>query len=216
LPGYQWANEGSCTNGKIGHNSAGYFNYPMMTLTLHGGGDVGTSLYTFLSPGYGWLWSGHSTWEGFYGQTGPRVGAGAGGATYRGVWTRHSMVVVNPRASDTGGYDFQYYVKNITAGTPEVQDVRFSAGCTNCMPTGGPNFTWSSGIKPTADMNALHTEFYRAGSCAGWQGWVYLDMASWPTNDGQRIAPAVEVEGGAAAPPPGPAAPSAPSGLIAQ
>jgi hypothetical protein len=192
-PNYQWAYEGTCTNGKIAHNSAGYFSYPMMTLTIHGGL---TSLYSFNSfSGGGWVWPGHSSFEGFGGGSGPRPASPYSTYNYRGKWTRHEIVVSNPRAGDVGGYDFRYYVKNVTDNGPEVEDVRFSSSCTNCM-AGGANYVWDSGIHPTADMKSLHTEFYRAGGCAGWQGWVNLAVASWPTNAGQRIGPAVEVEGG--------------------
>ena len=57
-------------------------------------------------------------------------------------------------------------------------------------------------------MTALHTEFYRFGGCAGWQGWVYLAMGKWSTDAGQRIGAATEVEGGGGLPP------NAPSNLV--
>lgn len=214
-PTYDWAgdNGGSCTNGKIAHNSNGYQQPAMTTLTIHGGGSGGmTSLYTFHHT-LNWLWSGHASFEGFRSGTGPRSGAGMSANNYRGKWYRHSIVISNPKSSDSGGYDLQYFVKNITDGMPEVEDVRFSAGCTNCMPTGGPNFTWDSSIHPDNNMNWLHTEFYRAGSCRGWQGWTHLMVASWPTNAGQRIGAATEVEGGSGG---DTAPPMAPQGLKIQ
>ena len=197
-PTYDWAgdNGGACTNGKIAHSSNGYMQPAMMTLTIHGGGTAGkTSLYTFHNSG-NWSCFGHSSFEGFQSGSGPRSGAPISAFSYQGKWFRHSIVISNPKSSDSGGYDFQYFVKNVTDGTPEVEDVRFSAGCANCMSTGGPNFTWDSSIHPTNNMNSLHTEFYRAGSCRGWQGWTHLMIASWPTNAGQRIGAATEVEGG--------------------
>ena len=210
-PTYDWAgdNGGSCTNGKIGHSSNGYQQPSLMTLTIHGGGTGGrTSLYTFINS-WNWLWSGHSSFEGFGPGSGPRSSAGVSAFAYRGKWFRHSIVISNPKSSDSGGYDFQYFVKNITDGTPEVEDARFSAGCVGCMATGGPDFTWDSSIHPGNDMNWLHTEFYRAGSCRGWQGWTHLMVASWPTNAGQRIGAATEVEGGGADVTP----PAAPTGV---
>lgn len=203
---YQWQGDGTCTNGKIAHNSAGFQQPALMTLTIHQGGSGATSLYTFIDGIWLWAWSGHSGFEGFTSGTGPRSGAGQGAHNYRGKWYRHEVVVVNPRSTDTGGYNFTYFVKNITDNTAEVEDVRFSAGCTSCMASGGPNFTWDSSIHPTNNMTSLHTEFYRADGCNGWQGWVYAAVASWTTDAGQRIGAASEVEGGSAAP-------AAPSGL---
>ena len=192
---YEWAGDGSCTNGKIAHNSNDYQQAALMTLTLHGGATAQSSLYTFLNS-WNWLWSGHSSFEGFNSKTGPRPGSAVDAHGYRGKWFRHSVVISNPKSADAGGYDFQYFVKNITDGTAEVEDVRFSAGCTNCMAVDGPDFTWDTSIHPSNNMNWLHTEFYRAGTCLGWQGWTHLMIASWTTNAEQRIAAASEVEGG--------------------
>jgi hypothetical protein len=195
VPGYQWAGDGGCTNGKIAHNSNGYQQPAMMTLTIHGGGSGGaTSVYTFLNT-WKWLWGGRTLFEGFTQGAGPRSGAGVSAYKYRGKWFRHEVVVSNPRASDVGGYDFQYFVKDVTDGGKEVEDIRLSAGCTSCMPQGGPNFSWTSDIRPSNDMGWLHTEFYRAGICRGWQGWLYAVVATWTTNAGQRIGAAAEVEG---------------------
>ena len=38
---------------------------------------------------------------------------------------------------------------------------------------------------------------YRQGTCGGWLGFSYYMMAGWDTDTGQRIGPAVEIEGGA-------------------
>ena len=196
---YQWAGDGSCTNGKIAHNSNALNAPALMTLTAHGGGTGGnTSLYTFTDT-WNWAWSGHGTFEGFNTGAGPHPSGAHSVYNYRGKWYRHEVVVSNPKSSDSGGYDFQYFVKNITDGSAEVEDVRFSSGCTGCMAVGGPDFTWDSSIHPTNNMNALHTELYRAGTCLGWEGWVYAMIASWDTNAGQRIGAAYEVEGGSGA-----------------
>lgn len=202
-PNYEWAYDGStgCNNGKIAHSSNGYNTTPLMTLTTHGGGTGGnTSLYSFKDPGWDWLWSGHATWEGFDPGSGPRPGSPVSCYNYRGKWFRHEVIVVNPHAADSGGYDFEYWVKNITDGTAEVCDIKFSSGCSGCLALGGPNFTWDSSIKPDANMISLHTCFYRAADggtdCLGWQGWAYLLLAKWDTDAGQRIGAADEVEGG--------------------
>jgi len=110
--------------------------------------------------------------------------------------------VRRPRNADAEagglGFDFQFFTKNVTDDTDEIEEYRFSSGCQgNCLVTGGPNFDWNTGTYPTEDMPSLHSEFYRAGTCAGWQGWIYAMVAKWDTDTGsERIGAASEVEGG--------------------
>jgi len=113
--------------------------------------------------------------------------------------------VRRPRTADSGppgnlGFDFQFFTKNVTDNGPEIEDVRFSAGCKGCManPSGG-DFVWNTGTYPTMDMSALHTELFRQDTCRGWQGWLYAAVAMWNTDSGtERIGAAFEVEGGGA------------------
>jgi hypothetical protein len=41
---------------------------------------------------------------------------------------------------------------------------------------------------------------YREGSCVGFRRYAYAMLAHWTTNSGQRIPPAVEIEGGGSLP----------------
>jgi hypothetical protein len=197
---FQWANQGSCTNGKIAHIAqTAWGTSPFVTLTVHGSS---TSMYTFQSD-LGWTWDGHSGWGGFDSGKAPRPGSGVDVTTWRGKWFRHEIVVSNPREADAtaSGFDYSYFVKNVTNGTSEVEDQRLTGTCTSCfhepIAGGAIDYNGSSGnIYPSEDIRGLHTEFYRAGTCNGWLGWLYLAMATWTTDAGQRIGAASEVEGG--------------------
>lgn len=197
-PDYEFAYQASCTNGKIAHSSGTNFSAPYFTFQSY---RNATNHYSFISSG-AWVWSGHSSFDGIVGGHACRPGAAVDLNTWRGKWFRHEIVVRRPRRADSSsglGYDFSFFTKNVTDGTAEVEDVRFSSGCTSCLFDGGvpgSNFVWNTGTYPTADMAALHTELYRAGTCAGWQGWLYAVLAKWDTDAGQRIGPATEVESG--------------------
>ena len=40
----------------------------------------------------------------------------------------------NPRTTDTGGYNYRYFVKNVTDNLAEVEDTSLATGtCTNCF-----------------------------------------------------------------------------------
>lgn len=194
---YQWNQDGTCTNGKIGHISQqDYGQGPLLTLTHNDSGSDGTKLYSFIDGVWNWRWAGHSGFDGFNGA--PRPGSGMTVSQMRGKWWRHEIVVRRPRNTDSQagglGFDFSYFVRNITDNGTEIEDMRMSSGCNGCI-TGG-NFVWNTGVYPTQDTDTLHTEFYRADNCTGTQGWVYAALATWTTDAGQRIGAASEVEGG--------------------
>jgi hypothetical protein len=203
-PTYDFAFENACTNGKIVHSSqASWGAYPLFTFQSYG---AETNEYSFTDAG-SWVWTGHASFDGIVGGHGTHPGAAFNLANWRGKWFRHEIIVRRPRNADSQagglGFDFQFFTKNVTDNTAEVEDTRFSAGCTGCIWDGGvpgSTFVWNTGTYPTADMSALHTEFYRAGTCAGWQGWLYAMVAKWDTDNGdERIGAASEIEGGGGA-----------------
>ena len=223
-PSYEFGREGGtdCTNGKIAHSSAAIWGRsPIFTFQTYTGE---TNHYSFLPGGFSggptpsWVWPGNSSFDGMVGGHGTHPGAAFQLAGWRGKWFRHEIVVTYPLTADAqaNGFDFQFFTKNVTDGTAEFEDYRFSSGCTGCL-AGGGDFVWDTGgggAYPTVDMSALHTEFYRAadeGSCVGWQGWLYAVVAKWDSNAGQRIGAASEVEGGA---PPDTTPPTDPTSLV--
>jgi hypothetical protein len=202
-PAFDFTWENSCTNYKIAHISGTEWggNGPLLTLWS---GSSDNKFYSF-TPAYGWYYNGLGSFDGF-GDVQPRPGAATNPADQKGTWTRHELVARRPRVADSRdgglGFDFSYFVKNITDGSPdeftdEIEDFRFSSGCAGCL-SGGSDFVWSAAnVYPaTEDVNSLHTEVFREGSCQGKVGWLYAMVAKWDTDAGQRIGAAYEVEGG--------------------
>lgn len=202
-PTYDFAFDNSCTNGKLFHVSqTTWGSNPFLTVQSYHN-DIGN--YSFIPAG--WHWTGApGGWADFFGWKSP--GNGYDLNNFKGKWHRHEVIVRRPRTADSNtgglGFDYEYYLKNVTDDTPEVKAVQFSNGstCTSCIDAGSPsNFSWNTTIYPTADINSIHTETYRAGTCAGWQGWLYAAAAAWTTDAGtERIGAASEMEGGGAAP----------------
>lgn len=214
-PTFNVAYDGSgCTNGKIAHSSATGFSAPYVTMQWY---NNSTNAYSFVNNA-GWTWAGKSSFDGFVGGHAPRQASGVNFQSKRGKWLRFEIIVRRPRLADSTslGTDWELWITDVTAGTPPVQDMRFSAGCTSCINVNGvpgSNFSWDASIHALADMVALHTEWYRAGPCDGFQGWMYVAVAKWDTDAGQMIGPAVEVEGGGGSSDTTP--PTAPSSLAA-
>lgn len=206
-PTYDFAFEASCTNGKIAHiGNTNFGSNPFLTFQSY---VDHLSMYSFYGPGTGWTFPGHTTFEGF---NGVPIPGGSGNSVFdigdtKGKWYRWEIVVRRPRSADAqvSGWDTQVFAKNVTDDTAEQEVLRFSGGCTGCISyNGGPNetFTWNTGIYPDTNTDTIHTEFYRAGTCRGYLGWMYVVQAMWTTDAGQRIGAASEVEGGGGGPPP--------------
>jgi len=220
---YQWASDGSCTNGKLAHNNATNYNPPYPTITYPSSTAGGGQMYVFRDEEYNW--DGHANFEGFY------FGPEAPGNTFivgdqRNRWYRHEVIIRRPRQSDSAGlglgYDMEYWTTNISDGGVTQAALKLSAGCTGCMAFGGTgtgnDFAWDTSFHPlTVDLPALYTELFREGTtCNGWQGWAYATVAKWTTDDctgitcnggsgfptsgqtGPMIGPATEVEAGGA------------------
>lgn len=130
----------------------------------------------------------------------------------RGKWVRLEYYTGDHQ--NTTSYDI--YWKNITDNGPEYhQRVAARIG----------TYTAEHPCENPADVNSCHypsnkqpwvIDGYREGTCAGYRRYAYVMLANWNTNTGQRIPPAVEIEGGGSlppGPPPDQTPPSAPSGL---
>ena len=202
-PNYEFAGEASCQNSKL-------------TETIgpgHPHGDNG---------------QGALGWYDFTGFTSPTVpdccskGPGNNFNFYknyfRGKWTRHEIVVVNPAGGSPGnGLYFLHYVKDITNNGPEyvAVDSRIAGGAGVFGPSAWPS-SQQSGFTPSSPIRGIAANNYRQGTCKGYSAWSHYMVASWSTDAGQRIGAASEIEGGAGAPPPPTSVPSAPSSLIVQ
>lgn len=223
---YETAYYGSCTNGKIGHVSAASYNTPRLTFTWLGGTS---STYSWQDD-WGWAWpSGTAGFDGWSSGNPPRPGAYAQLNNLRDRWLRFELIIKHPRAADAStagvGFGYELWITDVTNGGAPVLDQQLSAGCTGCTGVGNGVFPPNSFTYQDADLQALHTEYYRStdsasngtctGSgtpwgcctgrgtgtcnvhqCLGWQGWLYLAIAKWDTDAGQMIGAATEVEGG--------------------
>lgn len=195
-PTFDWAYEGpTCTNGKIAHIGVATWGIsPFITLTvLHGNVPV----YDLGDGSLEWHSDTYSGWGGFDPAPGP--GNTMAPSTWRGIWTRHEIVVRRPAVADSNagnlGFDYSYFVKDVTNDTAEVEVHRLSSSCTGCL-YGPANWVWDTGVYPSENITKIHIEGYRADDCRGWQGWMYSAFATWSTDAGQRIGAASEVEGG--------------------
>ena len=135
----------------------------------------------------------------------------------RGKWVRLEYYTSNHQ--NTTSYDI--YWKNITDNGPEIhRTIAARIGAFSASNPGDP------GCSPTSQTgNICHypenkqpwvIDGYREGSCTGYRRYAYVMMANWPTNAGQRIPPALEIEGGGSlpsGPPPDLNPPTAPFGL---
>jgi hypothetical protein len=211
---YTWQGSDGCTNGKFAQvgaaNQAG--NYLLIT------GHYNRSSIYDTNSSNGWVSNYATPWEGFTMMKGPY--GSSGGIDYntiKGKWVRAEIIVRRPRVADAlgSGFDVEFWITNVTdRGTPQ-QDLKLSAGCTNCFTAGGvpsQNFVWTTAFRQTVDIADVHMQEYRAAEggtgCRGWSAWAYATVAKWDTDEGQMIGPAVEVEGGSRV-----GVPNAPSSL---
>jgi hypothetical protein len=178
-PDFVFANEGGCHASKIAQ-----IQYNGI-IDAHG--DSTPGLYGYqASPG----WSpdldccGHGPGE--------EVSITPRSAGWAGSWLRFEVIVGN-RSGSPGLY-VQMYVKNITTNGPEQKLIDTT------IP--GPNFAqnWTSQaatqLTPPGRVDSVMVNAYRQDVCPGWDGFSHFMVAAWDTDAGQRIGPAVEVEGG--------------------
>lgn len=126
-----------------------------------------------------------------------RVGTAPTEASQLGHWIRFEIYVNNTSTSGSET-SIEWYVKDITAGTPEVVLANTA---------GDPRF---AGVHPTSPLVDFSINSFRSNNgnpCDGYFAHSYYLAASWSTNAGQRIGAAVEIEGGGGGVNPAPAAP---------
>ena len=134
-----------------------------------------------------------------------------------GKWIRYEMVITNPLP--TGAVTtIKLYAKNVTDNLPEIKIV--DSTIETLDPSANPsnpnaNQSWTkqiaSTLKPLQRISQIYFNLFRRDSCTGYVGFTHILAAAWDTDAGQRIGPAIEIEGGGSSQPP--LVPSAPKNL---
>lgn len=203
-PNFVWSTTATCSNsGKLATFYAPGLG-PQIT-TADGGGN-----YTWYGWADGWNIDGLDCCN-----VGPGLDPTAenNAASRRGRWFRYELVFVN--ATGARGLRVQLFSKNVTDGQPEKALLDSYVECPSCGTNG-----WTAAQGATTNFTPraalARVEFpnlFRWGTdCPGFAAVSHAMLAAWPTDTGQRIGAAVEVEGGGGSNP----APNAPVGLIIQ
>lgn len=138
-----------------------------------------------------------------------------------GKWMRYEMIINNTLPSGPVT-TFQLYAKNITDNLPEIKIV--DSTIETLDPSADPtnpnsNQSWTRAIattvKPNQRISQIVFNLFRRDNCTGYIGLTHILAAAWDVNAGQRIGPAVEIEGGAGSNPP-PQLPTPPKNLRVQ
>lgn len=168
-PNYQFAQEGVCTNSKMAQFDGG-------ALLDKSFGTVHMYNFTSWTPAQDCCFNG----------PGPDQMA-VNKADWRGKWWRVEIVFTN-RAGGNPGFVAKVYMKNVTDNGPELTVVDTSAP--------GTQLNTSNSLTPPVRMDKMHINNYRETGCKGWLGMSHYMAAGWDTDQGQRIGPAYEIEGG--------------------
>lgn len=124
-----------------------------------------------------------------------------------GSWWRYE--IIGHGMDGTPGAYIQVFRKNVTSNGPDRRIVNTKLECPDC---GDNGFDWPeqarSALQSPSGMNMLTSNFYRAGTCSGYIATAYALAAQWDEDAGQRIGPAVEMEGSES-----PEAPAPPTNL---
>lgn len=173
---FQFAQEGVCTNAKLMQ-----FTGPNSLLDKSFGH---IHMYNFLASD-GWSPGQDCCFNG----PGPDQNA-IQKADWRGNWWRLEAVYIN-RAGPN--WRFLLYAKNVTTNGPEYTIVDTAASGTQLV--GGAN------MSPPSRQDTMNINNYRETGCNGWLAFSHYMMAGWDTDQGQRIGPALEIEGAKPNPP---------------
>ena len=95
----------------------------------------------------------------------------------------------DPTAVFIRGADGIDYSPRLVSYSNDTNQAEFLLIDTNQPPKRGAG-------QPPERIDQFLINAYRETGCAGWEGYSHYMMAAWPTDEGQRIGPAVEVEGG--------------------
>ncbi len=164
---FEFANEGQCGNSKMAAFDGGL-------LLDKSFGFVHMYNFTTWAPAQDCCLSG----------PGPQ---NVGKQDWRGKWWRVE-VVFSHRAGGNPGFVAKVYMQNVTDKTPEILVVDTSMSGSQLVP--------SVTRTPPQRMDSMAMNNYRQGTCNGWLGFSHYMLAGWDTDNGQRIGPAVEIEGG--------------------
>lgn len=124
-------------------------------------------------------------------------------SSWKGKWWRIEVALGN--ATGSSGFYIEAWRKNVTDNLGEEKILGTHVACPGC----GPN-TWSTqaatAMTPNGNIriDSLYTNQYRQGACNGYYGWSHYLKAAWPTDSGQRIGPASEIEVSGSPPPSSP------------
>lgn len=131
---------------------------------------------------------------------GPSTFRDEGNAKLKGKWWRFEAHVFNtlPTGSVT---KIKVYRKNVTDNTPEELFID-TTQVTSQPVSDNWSSTLATTIKPTSRISNIWTDWFRNGTCSGFQAVSHYLAASWDTDAGQRIGAAVEIEGGGDTTPP--------------
>jgi hypothetical protein len=166
-PGFEFAQEGLCQNSKMAQFDSGL-------LLDKSFGQVHMYNFTTWTPAQDCCFVG----------PGPQ---NVQKQDWRGKWWRVEVVFIN-RLGGNPGWVGKVYMKNVTDNTPEITVVNTS------MP--GTQLIQSNTRTPPNRMDGMLSNNYRQGTCNGWLGISHYMLAGWDTDQGQRIGPAIEIEGG--------------------
>ena len=180
-------NGGACLNSnkvaQLGWNGA-LTGGPIFTIT------AGTWSFYAVEISTNWNQNGNGCCAG----PGPgATGAGPSLAAAKGKWFRYEIVIHN--SATTGApTTFDWFIKNITDNTAEVQVVNSAVATT--MPD---SVNWTTALAttlhPTNTINELSIDMFRNGTCTGFAAYTHYLSAAWATDAAQRIGAATEIEG---------------------
>lgn len=125
-----------------------------------------------------------------------------------GHWYRYEIIFRN--ATGAPGLIIQAYRKDVTTGAAEIKYHDTTVECSGCFSFPGNDWTDASGATTTltppggTQMTRTEVNLFRnapilfPNACAGYRAYLYIMVAAWNSDAGQRINEAIEVEGGTA------------------
>jgi len=199
---YAWVGDGGCLNGnKLAQLSSSFaggspsdVQGPVVTETAGTWSFYGVEI----STGYNQNGLGCCSGPG----PGAQIGSNVSLSSLRGKWVRYEIVIRNAATTGTGTV-FEFYRKNVTDNGPEYKYVD-SLNPTTMADLVNWTTALATNLHPIKTIDHVAVDWFRNGTCAGFAGLSHFAAAAWSTDAGQRIGPAVEIEGGSAPPPSSP------------
>jgi len=129
----------------------------------------------------------------------------------KGKWWRDEIVITNVNGTPMR---IQVFRQDVTT-SPRPAELKIMDTALTCTGCGNPDWsaTVASQVSRPLYNGSVIWDLYRCfnggcdnfsstGPCPGFYAITYMMGAAWSTNAGQRIGPAIEIEGGAPPPPP--------------